>query len=104
MMSGMPPSDTHGFYLPAADTVIELRWTAPARPAGLSFLSRVTDFLSGPDLSADPWHAVDHRCFEKAVDALAVDPEAACASFTRLGYAVDIDENPELRSAAWAQR
>lgn len=100
MMSNMPPSDVHRFYLPAADTVIELHWDRPARPAGRGFLSRVADYLSGPDLSADPLHAVDHRAFDKAVDALAADPKAACASFARLGYVVSIDENPGLRSAA----
>jgi len=100
MMSGMPPSNAHRFYLPAADTVIELQWEPPARPSGRSFLERVGAYLSGPDLNADPRHAVDHRSFEKAVDDLAVDPKAACASFTRLGYIVTVDENPELRSVA----
>ncbi|HEX9088871.1 MAG TPA: hypothetical protein VF867_15240 [Arthrobacter sp.] len=96
----MPPSDVHRFYLPAADTVIELQWAPPEPPSGRSFLERVGAYLAGPDPSTDPWHAVDHRSFEKAVDALAVDPKAACASFTRLGYVVTVDENPELRSVA----
>lgn len=99
MMFGMPPSDTHRFYLPAADTVIELHWAAPAHPAGRSFLTRVRAYLSGPDVSALPWHAVDHCAFDKAVDMLAVDPDAACAAFARLGYDVAVDEAPAIRAA-----
>lgn len=89
MLIGMPPSDHHRFYLRDADTVVELWWLVPAPQPGTGRLFRLAArILRGPDPMASPWHAVDHRAFEKAVDALATNPEGAVASFTRLGYDV----------------
>jgi hypothetical protein len=90
MINGMPPSDFHRFYLRDVDTVVELRWRPPSPRSKAGFLRRLAALLTGPDRSSSPWHAVDHRAFDKAVDSLATHPDGAFRVFTRLGYEVTL--------------
>lgn len=97
MMIGMPPSDHHRFYLTDTDTIVELHWRGITTPPARGVFARLSAFLSGP--RPGPWHMVDHKAFDRTVDALATDTDAACEEFTRLGYEVTIHA-PELRAAA----
>jgi hypothetical protein len=97
MMLVMPPSDSHKFYLTDSDTVVELHWRAPEKRKGRTLFVRLAGWLSGP--RPGPWHSVDHRAFETAVDTLSTSPEAACITFEKLGYEVTLDRG-EVRMAA----
>lgn len=97
MMSVMPPSDHHRFYLTDSATFVELHWRTPSPEPARSLLGRVLSFLSGS--RPDPRQVVDHKAFDRAAAALATDPDAAFAAFTRLGYEVSI-QAPEYRAAA----
>ncbi len=97
MMFGMPPSDHHRFYLTDTETVVELHWRGAAPAPSRGVLARLAAFLSGP--RPGPWHMVDHKAFDRAVEALATDAATACETFARLGYDVTVHA-PDLRAAA----
>lgn len=97
MMSGMPPSTHHRFYLTDADSIVELHWRGPTPQPARGVLARVLAFFSGP--GPGPRQIVDHKLFDRAIDTLAKDTDAAFADFTRLGYDVSLHE-PGFRAAA----
>lgn len=97
MMIGMPPSDHHRFILTSTDTIVELRWRGVTPPPSRGLRARVAALLAGPRPS--PWHLVDHAAFDRTVDQLATDTDAAVQELTRLGYEVTVTA-PPARAAA----
>lgn len=101
MISGMPPSEFHRFYVCDVDTVVELRWKRPVYRAARRS-DRILDWLAAllDGRRADsPAHNVSQETFEECVDLMVEDLDSAVDALSRLGYDVTVRE-PELRVAA----